>query len=248
MSTSGIDLPPGIAALVDALAAARGVRAVVLGGSRALGADDPASDWDIGLYYRGDLDCGPLAAFGTVHPPGTWGRVMNGGAWLSIDGMKVDVLLRDLDFVDRCAARARDGDYDVDLLLGYVAGVPTYSLMAELATCAVLRGAIQHPGAFPEKLAAAAPPRWRYQRDFTLEYARMLARRGAFVPAIGQVAKAILEEAHARVCAARRWTHNERRLVDQSGLDWASAWIVRPPQEPQAFLEWIDEAARHLGS
>ena len=38
------------------LAAMRGTEAVVLGGSRALGAADAASDWDLGVYYRGAIN------------------------------------------------------------------------------------------------------------------------------------------------------------------------------------------------
>lgn len=35
------------------LGALPGIRAVVLGGSRARGTHRPDSDWDLGLYYRG---------------------------------------------------------------------------------------------------------------------------------------------------------------------------------------------------
>src|SRR6516225_3041516 len=75
----------------------------------------------------------PLKAYGEVHPTGSWGRIMNGGAWLSLGGMKVDVLLRDLDVALFWPAQARRGSYEIDAFLGYLAGLPTYSLMAELA-------------------------------------------------------------------------------------------------------------------
>ena len=85
------------AALCAVLARMKGVDAVAIGGSPAAGTADAESDWDLGVYYRGDIDLAPLAGYGEVHPPGSWGRIMNGGAWLSLGGMKVDVLLRDLD-------------------------------------------------------------------------------------------------------------------------------------------------------
>jgi predicted nucleotidyltransferase len=50
------DLPQPVAELVDVLAAMPGTVAVVLGGSRALGFADAASDWDLGVYYRGAID------------------------------------------------------------------------------------------------------------------------------------------------------------------------------------------------
>lgn len=46
------DLPQPIKMLVDELATMRGVVAVVLGGSHAVGSNDDSSDWDLGLYYR----------------------------------------------------------------------------------------------------------------------------------------------------------------------------------------------------
>ena len=48
-----IELPRPVADLCAALGAQAGVEAVTLGGSRAVGTADEASDWDIGLYYRG---------------------------------------------------------------------------------------------------------------------------------------------------------------------------------------------------
>ena len=191
--------------------------AVALGGSRALGTGEAGSDWDLGLYYRGTIDLAPLTARGTVHPPGAWGRLMNGGAWLRCGGEKVDVILRDLDAVEHWTRRAEQGEFEVDPLLGYLAGVPTYLLTAELASCRVLRGNLP-PAPFPPKLAAAGPPWWRFCRSFSLDYARMHARRGDLVGATGQAAKAVMEEAHAILCERGQWVCNEKRLIEAAGL------------------------------
>ena len=56
------DLPQPVAELVDILASMPGAVAVALGGSRALGSCDAGSDWDLGLYYRGEIDLARLAA------------------------------------------------------------------------------------------------------------------------------------------------------------------------------------------
>src|SRR5215468_4442402 len=108
-------LPPTLEALADELAGMDGVVAVTLGGSRALGVADAGSDWDLAVYYRGAVDTTALAQHGTVYPPGSWGRIMNGGAWLkTTDGAKVDVLLRDLDVAEAWSEQATDGVYEVD--------------------------------------------------------------------------------------------------------------------------------------
>src|SRR3954454_4398659 len=99
-------LPPPIADPAAALAALPATVAVVLGGSRADGTHRPDSDWDLGLFYRASderFDPGAVRALG--HPGyvsrlGEWGPIVNGGAWLAVDGMAVDVLFRDLDQVE----------------------------------------------------------------------------------------------------------------------------------------------------
>jgi hypothetical protein len=73
-----MDLPSPIEEIVELLAALLGAVAVVLGGSRAAGTSDTESDWDLGVYYRGSIDTAALAERETVHPPGAWGRIMNG--------------------------------------------------------------------------------------------------------------------------------------------------------------------------
>src|SRR5262245_20195482 len=170
-------LPFFLTDLVDELADTPGAVAVVLGGSRAVASVGEGSDWDLGLYYRGTIDLTGLAKRGTVYPSGAWGRLMNGGAWLRCGSERVDVLLRDLDVVEHWTNRATHGEFEVDALLGYVAGAPTYLLSAELASCRPLRGRIA-PVPFPPRLAINAPPRWRFCRSFSLAYARVLALRG----------------------------------------------------------------------
>jgi hypothetical protein len=240
------ELPPSLAGLVDVLAAMPGAVAVALGGSRVLGTAHAGSDWDLGLYYRGAIDLAALAARGTVYPPGSWGRVMNGGAWLRCGGEKVDVLLRDLDVVEHWTHRAERGEFEVDALLGYLAGIPTYTLAAELASCELLRG--QLPAArYPPALTAAAPPRWRFCRTFSLEYARAHARRGDVAGTMGQVARAVMEEAHAILCARGRWVCNEKGLAAAAGLAGVQALFARVPGDSADLVAWVDGVATQLG-
>ena len=161
MKSHMTDIPPSVAELVNVLSAMRGTVAVVLGGSRAVRSNDKESDWDLGVYYRGEIDLTALSTLGTVFPPGSWGRVMNGGAWLECGGEKVDVILRDLNVVEYWTMRAQEGEFERDALLGYLAGIPTYTLSAELASCRPLQGSVEAVS-FPPKLAAAAPRVWRF--------------------------------------------------------------------------------------
>jgi hypothetical protein len=239
-------LPSGVQTLVRTLAALPGAVGVALGGSRAAGGADAGSDWDLAVYYRGGIELGALAAYGDVHPPGAWGRLMNGGAWLRVGDADVDVILRDLDVALHWTRRAEEGVFELDALLGYLAGIPTYSLAAELASGRVLVGELPTVGPVPPKLVEAAPPRWRFARDFSLEYARMHAARGNMVGAAGQAAKAAMEEAHARLCERGQWSLNEKRLLAAAGLGSLTEAFTRlPTRDPD---RWVDEIARVLSA
>lgn len=234
-----IELPGPVAGLCAALGALRGVEAVALGGSRATGTADAASDWDIGLYYRGQPDFSVLGRHGELHPPGSWGRIMNGGAWLSLDGLKVDVLLRDLDAVEHWSERARDGHYEVDALLGYVAGVLTYSLTAELALNRLVTGELPRVAGFPPALARSGAARWRQHAEFSLVHARMRAERGDVVGTVAQAAKAVVETAHAVVCGRGEWVLNEKNLVERAGLREVHAQFTHVPTSSPALVDWV---------
>jgi len=239
-------MPHTVAELVDILASMPGAVAVALGGSRALSISDEESDWDLGLYYRGAIDFSALAAYGTVFPPGSWGRLMNGGAWLRSGKEKIDVIFRDLDVVEYWTRRAEDGEFERDALLGYLAGVPTYILTAELASCRALRGVIRTVG-FPPKLMLSAPPIWRFCRSFSLDYARMHARRGNVVGATAQTATAIMQEAHAVLCERGQWICNEKRLIEAAGLSHLHTMFVQVPNDSARLVQWIDLVATQLG-
>ncbi|MBU3690222.1 MAG: nucleotidyltransferase domain-containing protein [Actinobacteria bacterium] len=242
-------LPAALEQFVEELAASAEVVAVAVGGSRALGADDSSSDWDLGVFYRGAVDLSVVAARGEVHAPGSWGRLMNGGAWLTIDGMAVDVILRDVDVVEHWTNEAAAGRYEVDQLLGHLAGFPTYTLTAEVALSKVVRGSIAIDTTFTDSLHEVSTFRWGFQRDFSFEYARAHADRGNAAGALGTVARAITEEAHRRMCDARRWVLNEKRLLVEAGLGGASELLAarefgRSPRDMRETIGRIEELVK----
>src|SRR4051812_16153678 len=138
-----MELPAPVATLAAQLAGVPAVVAVALGGSRATGTHRPDSDWDLGVYYRGALDPGDIRRLGHaghVSELGEWGPIVNGGAWLTLDGLAVDVLFRDLDRVEQWHAEAEAGRFEVLLQNGHRAGAPTYLPVGELAVARVLDG------------------------------------------------------------------------------------------------------------
>ena len=82
---------------------------------------------------------------------GEWGPIVNGGAWLTLGGLPVDVLYRDLDDVERWLREARAGRFEVLSQNGYLVGAPTYLPVGELALCrSRSAGELPRPG-FPAR-------------------------------------------------------------------------------------------------
>jgi predicted nucleotidyltransferase len=239
---------PGFVA--ERLSGVPGVTAIALGGSRAAGTHRPDSDWDFSLYYRGRFDPGDLRALGwpgEISRIGGWGGgVFNGGAWLRADGRAVDVHYRDLDEVERHLAEAREGRFRIERLQFHLAGVPTYIVVAELATRVVLHGDLPSPGEYPDRLRAAAHRRWLADAQGTLGYARnAYAGRGRLAEVAGAIALAFAQGAHAALAARGEWITNEKALLDRAGLRRGDEVLAGLSAEPRSLVAAVD-AARDL--
>ncbi|HZP98646.1 MAG TPA: nucleotidyltransferase domain-containing protein [Reyranella sp.] len=138
-----------IARLVRALGGVPGIRAIVLGGSRARGTAGPDSDYDIGLYYEPDspIDVGrlakavtllPVPVTSTVTAVGEWGPWINGGAWLTVDGKRVDLLYRDLGKVGEVIEACRAGRIERAYQPGHPHAFVSAIYMGEVAHARVL--------------------------------------------------------------------------------------------------------------
>jgi predicted nucleotidyltransferase len=223
-------LPTAVARLASELTGLPGVEAVVLGGSRAVGAHRPDSDWDLGLYYRRSrrlFDPERLRDFGYdghVSALGEWGPIVHGGAWLTIDDTPVDVLFRDLDTVEAWIEDAGHGRFEVLSQNGYVVGAPTYIPVGELALCRPIAGELPRPE-FTDALAASAPDRWNGRASVSLMYATRYAAAGDVVCCTGMLIDAALSAAHARLAQRREWALNEKRLLHRAGLDDVQALL-----------------------
>lgn len=138
-----------IGRLVRASAGVPGVRAIVLGGSRARGEAGPNSDYDIGLYYEADhpIDTGRLAkaavqlpglSSSSVTAVGEWGPWIDGGAWLTVDGGHVDFLYRCIDKVRAVSAACRAGKIERAYQPGHPHAFVSAIYLGEVAHCKVL--------------------------------------------------------------------------------------------------------------
>jgi len=213
--------------LAEPLLEVGGVVGVLLGGSRARGTHHPDSDVDLGVYYRPPLDVDGLAALArelagpdaTVTQPGDWGPWVDGGAWLSVDGVAVDWVYRDVDRVATAWRNAQDGRVTWQAQVGHPLGVLDVWYAAEIALGVVLAdptGELTRlrtaAGRYPEALAATLVARLP-EAGFTLAIARKAIHRGDVTYVAGCLFRALGVCAHALHAHARRWVTNEKGLI-----------------------------------
>nr|WP_199563683.1 MULTISPECIES: nucleotidyltransferase domain-containing protein [unclassified Streptomyces] len=228
-----------------------GVRAVMLGGSRARGTHRPDSDWDVGLYYRGTPDVAALAALAAafqgspveVAGPGGWGPWVDGGAWLRVDGVQVDWILRDLDRVERVWDDCRAGRFEVGVQPGHPLGFWSPAYPGEVALGRVLSDpggeltALRaqtsvYPEPLREALAGAA-----WEAEFAVAAARKSAPSG--------------DRLHVSLCLSRAFgvlaqalhAHHRTWCLNEKGALAAAAAL---PRTPAGFADRVDAALRGL--
>jgi len=166
------------------------------------------------------------------------GQHRHGGAWLTIDGARVDLIYRDLDEVLHWTAAAGDGRFEIRREVGYVAGIATYVLAGELALGRVLAGDLPRP-AFPPKLRETAPVAWFRLAAGALSFADVYAGRQDRVACLANLCQAVLATAQGRLAAVGEWMLNEKRLVRRAGLDGIQDRLAQPKRDLDALVSDI---------
>ncbi|MGW5672205.1 nucleotidyltransferase domain-containing protein [Micromonospora sp. NPDC003776] len=218
-------------ALVDRLCAVDGVVAVALGGSRARGEHRPDSDWDLGLYYRGELDVAGLRAVADsvaddpveLTAPGGWGPWVDGGGWLRVGGVAVDWIYRDLDRVRAAWSDCRAGRYTVGVQAGHPLGFYSHAYAGEVALGRVLgdpTGELSELRAetlgYPPALGAALVA-GGWEAGFLLDGAAKGAAAGDAGYVAGCLFRAVGVLVHALHGRAGRWLVNEKGMITAAG-------------------------------
>ncbi|WP_328540716.1 nucleotidyltransferase domain-containing protein [Streptomyces sp. NBC_00344] len=241
--------------MAERLCGVPGIRAIALGGSRARGTHRPDSDWDLGLYYRGRPDLSALTELACdiadrpveVAAPGGWGPWVDGGAWLTVGGVAVDWILRDLDRVERVWADCREGRYEVGIQPGHPLGFWSPAYPGEVALGRVLADpageltalraqTLRYPEPLRRALSEAA-----WEAGFSVAAARKSARSGDVL--------------HGSLCLSRAFgvlvqslhAHHRVWCVNEKGALAAAAALPRTPTDfaarVSAALTALDPAA-----
>jgi predicted GNAT family N-acyltransferase len=261
----------GLRALVDELAALPGVAAVVLGGSHARGFATEGSDVDLGLLYHdaAPLDVAAVRALAArwndapapvVSALYEWGPWVNGGAWLSVRGRRVDLLYRSAERVEQELEAARAGRHEVHFGQQPPFGFWSGTLLGEAASAlplhdpdglaARLRAA---SAAYPEALRAAVLRDMARAVPFHLgSFAAKFAARGDAWGTAACLARCVWQLGLALFAANRVYLVNDKTLLDEiDGFaeaprgfgERARAVLANPGETPAQLTLSVDAIA-----
>lgn len=247
------------ARVTEALSAVRGVQAIALGGSHSRGEAGPHSDYDFGIYYdEADLDLTALEQAltaldddhrtGLLHPPGAWGPWVNGGAWLTVGGVPVDILLREIGKVERTIRDCLAGKVTIDFQSGHPFGFVNTIYAAETHYCRPLwqsaaapldrlKALLYSEGPYPPRMREATVSRFLWEAWFSLACARTAAHKGDFHYAEGSLFRTVC--AWVQVLFAL----NGRYLMNEKG---ALARVRELSRRPDEMEDRVREAYRLL--
>jgi predicted nucleotidyltransferase len=197
-------LPPCIHHVVECLRPIEGIVAIALGGSRARGNHTPKSDVDLGIYYQPEnppdlIALNHLASHlddnhraNLITPIGEWGKWINGGGWLKVEGVPVDFLYRDLAQVNQVIDDCHAGKITIDYQPGHPHGFVSSIYMGEVAlgwslhdpdgVLTALKAKTTH---YPAALKQSTIDKFAWEISFSLLVAQKAVARGDVVYAAG---------------------------------------------------------------
>ena len=255
-------LSPGqrelVSSLAERLGAIPGMLAVVLGGSHARGRAQPGSDIDLGLLYS---EAAPFSVetvrelAGAVNDtPGPvvtdfygWGPWVNGGAWLTIGGQRVDLLYRSLEHVERVIADAEAGRYEVHYLQQPPFGFFSGTYLGEVAVCvplsdpgARLAGLKRRVADYPEALRLAVVRDYLFMAEFTLTtFAPKFAARSDTYGTAACLTRGVNELVMALFALNRTYPLNDKTAL---------AEVAEFDRAPREFGPRVRKALERLGA
>jgi predicted nucleotidyltransferase len=247
-----------MSSLAERLGAVRGMKAVVLAGSYARGRAQAGSDIDLGLLYSETSSFSiqsirELAELvnDTSGPVVTdfyeWGPWVNGGAWLTIGGQRVDFLYRSLEHVERVIAEAEAGRYELYYLQQPPFGFFSGTYLGEIAVCvplfdseARLEPLKKRVAEYPEALRRAVVQDFLFMAEFGLSaFAPKFAARGDTYGTAACLARTVNELVLALFAFNRKYPLNDKTAL---------AEVAQFERAPREFSPRVQKTFAKLGA
>ncbi|MGC4120036.1 MAG: nucleotidyltransferase domain-containing protein [Myxococcales bacterium] len=247
-----------VASLAEQLGALEGVCAVVLGGSHARGQARPGSDIDLGILYSEarPLSIQQVRALAQVRndapdPVVTdfyeWGPWVNGGAWLTIGGQRVDFIYRSIEHLERVIVDAEVGRYELDYSQQPPFGFFSATYLGEVAVAVPLfnpQGRLEplkrRVARYPEALRQAVVKDYLWAAEFGLAaFARKFASRGDPFGTAACLTRAVNQLIHVLFALNRTYPLNDKTFL---------AEIDAFERAPRSFGARVQRVLASLGS
>jgi predicted nucleotidyltransferase len=247
-----------VSSLAERLGSIRGVGAVVLGGSYARGRAQPGSDIDLGLLYS---EAAPFstqsvrelaeAVNDTLGPVVTdfyeWGPWVNGGAWLTVCGQRIDFIYRSLEHLERVIAEAEAGRYQLDYAQQPPFGFFSGTYLGEVATCIPLHdpesrldSLKRRVANYPEALRSALVRDYLWAAEFGLAaFAHKFAARSDVYGTAACLTRTVNQLILVLFALNRRYPINDKTALTE---------IAEFERAPAGFGKRVQGALTHLGN
>ena len=246
-----------VSSLAKRLGAITGIKAVVLGGSHARGRAQPGSDLDLYLLYS---EATPFSTLSIVElaeavndTPGPvvtdfygWGPWVNGGAWLTIGGQRVDFLYRSLEHLERVIAEAEAGRYELHYAQQPPFGFFSGAYLGEIAVCiplfdpeARLEVLKRRVANYPESLRQAVVQDYLWQAELGLTaFAPKFAGRSGAYGTAACLARAVNQLLLVLFALNRKYLMDDKTAL---------AEVAEFERVPREFGRRVQQTLGHLG-
>jgi predicted nucleotidyltransferase len=245
-------LPQFIERVVARLRSIQGIAAIALGGSRARGNHTQKSDVDLGIYYKPEssfdlISLNHLASelddnhrANLITSIGEWGRWINGGGWLRVEGISVDFLYRDLAQVNGVIDDCHEGKITIDYQPGHPHGFVSSIYMGEVAIGlslydpdGILDTLKAKTKLYPIGLKQATINKFAWEISFSLLVAQKAVVRGDVAYAAGCCFRSV-------ACMNQvLFALNEEYLLNEKGAVAIAKGFALCPQKYQERIETV---------
>jgi predicted nucleotidyltransferase len=209
-----------------------GVKAIVLGGSYAVGLATDNSDLDIGVYYSEqkpfDIERIRIVAnkfsnneLPTVTGFYEWGHWVNGGAWINTTNGEVDLLYKNIDQIEKTIDNAKNGIWENNFEQQPPYGFSSIIFLAETHSSiplydpeniiSKLKASINK---YPQKLKQSVVQQSLWSAEFTIWQAEKFAGKTDMYNTVGCLTRAMNSIVSALFAVNEIYPMGDKRAVE----------------------------------
>ncbi|MBD3316787.1 MAG: hypothetical protein GF344_13450 [Chitinivibrionales bacterium] len=238
--------PPVTYKILETLKRCADVQGIAVVGSYATGTQRPDSDIDICAFYDTTLDTRALAhsianefnlsvSDVPLTPLGGWGKWVDGGGWLTLEGQRVDIVYRNITRLEWVIKNVNAGEIELDYLQVPAFGYFNFTWVAELqATDPIfdpegrITRLIDRSTAFPAPLQKKCTELFLHIAQFASDIGKKTFAREEWYTARPCCDRAIWATCVALYAANAVWIPAEKRVMKE---------IDRLPFVPKGFAD-----------